>query len=150
MNKRWPTLLSLIPALALLLLPVARAAPPGTPHVETAQVEINYLLEPVGQSDCEFNRNGTWYGSKRAQEHLRYKYDWLVRHDRISTTEDFIDLAATKSSITGRPYQIRCKDGQVVTSDQWLRDALACFRTTGAQCAPRDVRGAPASDEQSG
>jgi len=143
MNNRWPTLLCLVSAaLTTVFLPVALAAPPAT-----AQAEISYLLGFVEQSNCEFYRNGTWYDSKKAQEHLRNKYDWLVRHDRISTAEDFIEMAATKSSITGRPYQIRCKDDQVVASDQWLRDALACFRTTGARCAPRVIRGAPAPDK---
>ena len=66
MNRRLQ-IASLI--LALMLVPVARAAPPAM-----AQTEINHLLEFVGSSGCEFYRNGSWFDSKRAQAHLRSKY----------------------------------------------------------------------------
>jgi hypothetical protein len=125
MSSRLPAVLGLI--LGLALLPIARAAPPAI-----AQAEINYLLGFVESSGCDFYRNGSWYDSKRAQAHLRYKYEMLAAHDRINTAEDFIEKAATKSSLSGRPYQVRCSGGEVLTSNQWLRDALARYRTYGA------------------
>lgn len=110
-----------------ILRPAARAEPPPQ-----AAAEIDYLLWLVGSSGCEFNRNGTWYDSKRAQEHLRLKYEYLVSHDRVATAEDFIERAATRSSLSGRPYLLRCDGGKVVTSEAWLRAALAHHRLPGA------------------
>jgi hypothetical protein len=111
-----------------------------------AQTEINYLLGFVESSGCEFYRNGSWYDSKSAQAHLRYKYEMLAAADRITTAEDFIEKAATKSSLSGRPYQVRCGGGEAVTSNQWLRDVLTRYRTFGAHDAPRVPRGALATD----
>ena len=51
--------------------------------------------------------------------------------DRITTLnvgEDFIDRAATKSSLSGLAYQIRCKGSAAVPSGQWLYDALTLYR----------------------
>ena len=130
--------------LALMLLPVARAAPPAM-----AQTEINHLLEFVDSSGCEFYRNGSWYDAKRAQAHLRSKYQWLVARDQINTVEDFIEKAATSSSLSGRPYEVRCGGGEAVPSNRWLRDELTRYRTPGfgqTERAPRTTRGAPEID----
>jgi len=125
-------------ALGLTLTPVARAAPPLI-----AQTEINYLLGFIESSPCEFFRNGSWYDAKKAAAHLRDKYAMLAAGDRIQTAEDFIEEAATKSSLSGRPYQVRCGSDQAVTSNQWLRDALERYRAHTALDAPRPGRGAP-------
>jgi len=141
MNRRLQ-IASLI--LALMLVPVARAAPPAM-----AQTEINHLLEFVGSSGCEFYRNGSWYDSKRAQAHLRSKYQWLAARDQINIAEDFIEKAATRSSLSGQPYEVRCGGGEAVTSNRWLHDELTRYRTPGshqAEGAPRMTRGAPGID----
>jgi hypothetical protein len=135
MSSRLPAVLGLM--LGLALLPVARAAPPAI-----AQTEVNYLLGFVESSGCEFYRNGSWYDSKKAQAHLRYKYEMLAAGNQITTAEDFIEKAATKSSLSGRPYQVRCRGDDAVTSNQWLRDELARYRAHAAQGAPRLTRGA--------
>lgn len=103
----------------------AHAAPPAI-----AQTEINYLLGFIERSGCMFYRNGSWYGASQAQAHLRSKYDALAAMGRIVTAEDFIEQAATKSSLSGEAYAIRCNSGPAVTTDQWLRDALARYRHT--------------------
>ena len=136
MNSQLPGVLG--PLLGLALLTVASAAPPAI-----AQTEINYLLGSIESSGCEFYRNGSWYDSKRAQAHLRDKYQMLAAADQISTAEDFIEKAATKSSLSGRPYQVRCGGGEAVTSNQWLRAVLARYR---ALRAPRPTRGALGTD----
>jgi hypothetical protein len=110
--------------LGLLLAPVARAEPPAR-----VQMEVNFLLGYVEGSGCEFYRNGTWHDSKTAQAHLRDKYKYLVARNLINTAEDFIELAATESSFSGQPYEVRCNGSAMVTSNQWLRDELARFRT---------------------
>ena len=141
MSSRLATVLGLMLGLAGLLPPVARAAP-----LAIAQTEINYLLAFVESSGCEFYRNGSWYDSKKAQAHLSYKYQMLVARDQINTAEDFIEKAATKSSLSGRPYQVRCRGDDAATSNQWLRDELARYRAHAAQDAPRLTRGAPGID----
>ena len=110
--------------LGLLLVPVARAEPPTN-----VQIEVNFLLGYLEGSGCEFYRNGTWHDSKAAQAHLRDKYEYLTARNLFNTTEDFIEMAATKSSFSGQPYKVRCNGGATVTSNQWLRDVLASFRT---------------------
>jgi len=139
MIYRLPTVLGLL--VALTLLPVARAAPPAV-----AQTEIDYLLGFIASSGCEFYRNGSWYDSKKAQAHLRYKYEMLAARDQINTAEDFIEKAATKSSLSGRPYELRCSGGESVATHQWLVDVLARYRKYGAAAAPRAMRDAAGSD----
>jgi hypothetical protein len=109
--------------LGLALAPVARAAPPAI-----AQAEINYLLGFIEDSACEFFRNGSWYDAKKAAAHLRDKYEMLATGDRIHTAEDFIEEAATKSSLSGQPYQVRCSGDKAVATNQWLRDMLTRYR----------------------
>jgi hypothetical protein len=93
------------------------------------QIEVNFLLGYIEGSGCEFYRNGTWHDSKTAQAHLRDKYKYFVARNRINTTEDFIEMAATESSFSGQLYEVRCNGGAPVTSNQWLRNELARFRT---------------------
>ncbi len=135
MRSRGTLLLGLV--FWALLCPAADAAP--TP---TALAEIEYLLTYVSRSGCEFFRNGTWYDTHKAEAHLRYKYDVLVAHDQIETADDFIEKAATKSSLSGRAYKVRCPGSPEMTSTRWLRDALARYRLNSAHDAI-GVPGAP-------
>jgi hypothetical protein len=116
-----------LPLLALIaalnLLPAADAAPPAA-----AAIEISYLLGLIEQSGCEFFRNGTWYDAQRAQAHLRAKYDMLTATDQIKSAEDFIEKAASNSSMSGQPYQIKCSGGAATTTRQWFSAALARYR----------------------
>ena len=107
----------------LILVSIARAEPPVN-----VQREINFLLSYIGSSGCEFYRNGTWSDSKTAQTHLRDKYNYLVAGNQINTTEDFIEKAATKSSLSGQSYKVRCNGSATVSSKQWLRDELTHIR----------------------
>lgn len=113
---------------ALMLLPTASAAEP------TNKTEILYLLGFVERSGCQFYRNGSWYNSKKAQEHLRDKCNFLAAKGQINTAEDFIEKVATTSSVTNQPYMVRCSDGVVVSTNRWLRDELVQRR---AGAAPR-------------
>src|ERR1700737_2777795 len=134
MKRSPPAVLGLI--IGLLLPPAARATPPLI-----AQTEINYLIGFIGNSGCEFYRNGSWHDSKAAEAHRREKYAMLEASDRIRSSEDFIEQVATKSNLSGRPYQIRCSGGEALTTNQWLYGVLARFRASGA-LAPRISRGA--------
>ena len=108
----------------LLLAPVARAGPPPS-----VQIEVNFLLNHLEGSGCEFYRNGTWHDAKSAQAHLRGKYKFLVARNLVNTTDQFIDRAATESSFSGQAYKVKCNGGAEVPSKQWLHDELARFRT---------------------
>lgn len=88
-----------------------------------AKAEIKALLDFLATSDCEFQRNGDWYPGERARAHIERKYRYLLRWDRVDTVEEFIELAATQSSMTGRAYQVRC-EGKVTPSATWLQQQL--------------------------
>ena len=109
---------------AIMLAPVARADSPLS-----VQVEVSFLLGFVDGSGCQFYRNGSWYDSKAAQEHLRDKYNYLRAKNLINTTEDFIAGAATESSLSHLPYAVRCNGGAAKSSNLWLHDELARVRS---------------------
>ena len=104
----------------------------GAPAVPAAgdDPEIEYLLTRIASSNCEFNRNGVWYDAKRAQEHLRNKYDYLAARHAIGSTEDFIGKAASRSSYSGRDYIIRCPGAPETPSNRWMLDRLAEYRAS--------------------
>ncbi|HWP12256.1 MAG TPA: DUF5329 domain-containing protein [Ramlibacter sp.] len=107
----------------LLWLSAAHAEPPVK-----VQNEVNFLLGYVAGSGCEFYRNGSWYGPQKAHSHLRDKYRYLTENNMVSTTEQFIERAASVSSFSGKPYQIRCAGSAAVSSQQWLREKLLELR----------------------
>ena len=117
--------------LVSMTLPVGLSwATPGRAALpRSVQAEVDSLLASVEASRCSFYRNGNWYDSKAAVAHLRDKYDYLVAHDLIATTEDFIERAATKSSLSGQPYEVKCGASAAVTSSQWLYGQLALLRS---------------------
>jgi hypothetical protein len=126
--------------LGLSVLSVARAELPIN-----VRVEVDFLLGYVEGSGCEFYRNGTWHDSKAAQAHLRDKYTYLVARNLINSAEDFIEKAATQSSLSGQPYQVRCQDGATMTTNQWLHTELVRFRafnkrSTSSPLEPRSIR----------
>jgi len=98
-----------------------------------AQTEINYLLDFIEISGCEFYRNGSWFDSTQAHRHLRDKYAYLSSRNRIETAEDFITRAAKKSSLSGRPYQVRCGVCTTTETSEWLHAVLARYRTVLAR-----------------
>ena len=106
------------------LLLIAFCLIPGISAANSA--EIAHLLEFIEQSGCSFERNGSQYDSREAREHIQKKYDYL--EDRIESTEEFIRHAATKSSMSGRPYHVTC-DGKKITTANWLSSELASFRS---------------------
>ena len=133
--------------LSLAVAPQAQASgqPPGPTSVPALAVaEISYLLTSMGASGCEFYRNGSWYDSRTAQAHLQDKYARLASMDRIKTAEDFIDQAATRSSLSGEAYAVRCGQAPAISSSSWLYALLTSYRDAAAPGAPRDGRGAPA------
>jgi len=95
---------------------------------KAARAEIQQLLAFVANSGCQFNRNGTWYPAPEASAHLADKERYLAERGQITSAEDFIAKAATKSSMTGKPYTVRCGSEPVIASDEWLTAELRRFR----------------------
>jgi hypothetical protein len=123
-KRRGMIFLALISALTM---PSAWADAP-----KNVQIEVDFLLGYINVSGCQFYRNGSWYDPQEAQAHLRTKYQYLSARNQISTTEDFIEKAATKSSFSGQAYQVECKGEPTTFSNQWLSAALARFRSSHA------------------
>jgi len=116
--------------IATLLL-VSRLALADSPS-PAASREIDQLFAALQDSGCEFSRNGSWYDAQKATEHLHRKYDYLLKKGLVTTTESFIERAATESSVSGKPYLVRCGGAQPVPSRSWFDDKLKDLRAHAA------------------
>jgi hypothetical protein len=92
--------------------------------------EIEQLLGFVGNSGCDFIRNGKRHESGEAESHLRMKYSKARRY--IDDAQDFIDRIASESSWSGKPYQVQCPEQPPRNSGPWLHAALQDIRTAEA------------------
>ena len=110
----------------LAIAAVALSAFAAVP-TDSTKAEINQLLTRLESSGCQFERNGSWHNGPEARAHIQRKYRYLLDRELVGTTEDFIVGAATQSSISGKPYQVKCGNVQV-TSGQWMRDELKQLR----------------------
>jgi hypothetical protein len=110
-------------ALCLLVFAISMPVHAGElPPGEAARIE--YLLTAVRElQGAEFIRNGMAHDASSAAVHLRRKLN--AAGARIKSADDFIDLCASASSITGRPYRIRFQDGSEIDARQYLRQKLA-------------------------
>ena len=95
-----------------------------------ADEEIRHLFDYLERSNCEFNRNGSWYNRHEAVKHLQKKYRYLLKRGLINTAEQFIDRVASRSSLSGVPYLVRCGNSKPVKSSDWFTDELKKFRET--------------------
>lgn len=111
-----------------LLITLVSAIAAAEPDPVTKK-EVAHLMGYLASSRCQFNRNGTWYGAERAVDHLNQKYEYLLDRNLITTTESFIDHAASESSISGKPYIVRCDGKPEIQSSAWFRAELARFRS---------------------
>jgi len=84
-------------------------------------------------SGCEFNRNGSWYTGAEAKSHLLGKLKYLEDRGAVQTAEQFIELAASSSSMSGQPYLVRCGGGAPVKSGTWLLSQLQAMRPAGGR-----------------
>jgi hypothetical protein len=111
--------------LRLVLILAGFLALPLPLLADTAEQEINYLIQQVAESGCTYIRNGTEHDAADAADHLRLKYQRGNRH--ADTAENFIDRLATESSWTGEPYVLRCGD-KSEPAGTWLHRALETYR----------------------
>ncbi len=109
--------------MVIVLSPVPHAATLST----DGQAEITHLLDFLEASGCEFYRNGSWHKAEAARAHLEEKYRYLLKKLQIRNAEDFIAMAATKSSMSGEAYQVRCGK-RITPSAAWLTAELTRLR----------------------
>ena len=115
-------------ALALTWWTAALIADPVAAPV---RAEIDALLGELQRSGCQFNRNGAWHSGTEAKKHLLRKFDYLERRGAIDSAEQFIGIAASQSSTTGKAYFVKCGSEAPVESRQWLTKQLAAIRQRG-------------------
>jgi hypothetical protein len=89
--------------------------------------EIEALLHYIaGLDGASFVRNGSDHTALEAEAHLRLK--WTRQKSDIATAEDFIRLCGTQSSLSGKLYLIRFKDGHEEECARVLLRQLAAIR----------------------
>ena len=93
------------------------------------RAEVEHLFEYVRTSKCQIERNGQLYAAAAAQEHMQKKYEHF--RDEIDSTEKFIDLVASRSELSKKPYLVRCGSKMAMPTRGWLLAELARFRAGG-------------------
>ncbi len=90
------------------------------------KAEIQHLLTYVAKSGCNFIRNGVEHTPLDAVKHINTKNDYFK--DKIDSTEKFIELSASRSTITKRRYTIKCPGKEAMDSQKWLLEKLDMLR----------------------
>ncbi len=98
--------------------------------LNTAQDAIQHLLDYVTRSDRVFIRNSKQYSPREAAEHMQKKYEHFK--DEIETPEQFIELCATRSLLSGKPYLVMDKQGKTIKTGEWLATELEAYRNNNA------------------
>jgi len=98
----------------------------------SAQREIDHLLEFVARSSCTFVRNGADYPASKAGEHLAGKFRYAA--SRIATAEDLIRDLASRSSVSGQAYRVKCGKADM-PAGVWLTEELQRYRESRVRAA---------------
>ena len=110
------------------LLACCATVPALAQETARTQAEVRQLLDFVAASGCQFQRNGEWHDARAARAHLERKYEYLRERKLVPDAETFISRAATESNLSGKPYQVRCRNAQPIPSAQWLNAELKRLR----------------------
>ncbi len=111
----------------VILLLTAAATTHAAPD-DAARREIAGLIGSLDGSSCRFQRNGSWHDAAEARAHLQRKYDYLLKKDQVDTAEQFIERAASRSSMSGKSYRIACPGQPEQTAAAWFGSRLAAQR----------------------
>jgi len=95
---------------------------------QTVTVEVNYLINAVSESGCNFVRNDKEHTASEAVDHLHMKAKRGKRY--YDTADEFIDRIASKSSWTGKPYMIQCAGKPAVAAADWFSRILVDYRAS--------------------
>lgn len=107
-------------ALAQCAFLLACNVPVQAAATEEVRSEIQFLLQTIAQSNCEFQRNGSWHAAADASAHLKRKFEYLNKRNLADTVPLFIERAGTRSSMSGKTYTVRCANTPEQASADWL------------------------------
>lgn len=90
---------------------------------DSLEEQIDRLFLHIEESGCRFIRNGKTYSPAETVRHIRRKY----RHyrDEIDSIARFIELSASRSLISGKPYHVACSDAAPQETADWLASKAA-------------------------
>jgi hypothetical protein len=125
----WQILL-LVTVVLVVMSPWSMAAR----HTDDLDATVQYLITYVKESDVIFERNTSRYNGGEAAQHINKKYQHFK--DDIDTPEKFIELCATGSLVTGKPYLIITPQGEQLASSEWLNTELAVYRLRNKYGSP--------------
>ena len=120
-----------------LLICLFATAAAAAPLPSGAKAEIDGLLSRLEASGCQFYRNGAWHNAADAKSHLLTKLKYLEDRGAVQSAEQFIELAASTSSVTGQAYLVKCGSGAAVPSSAWLQSQLQLIRSAGRPTTPK-------------
>lgn len=124
----------LLAASLLACVSLGAGAAPAPPAV---RAEIDAVMAKMSTSNCQFERNGSWHSAADAQKHLLRKLEYIEkRRETLASAEQFIDVAASKSSFSGKPYRVKCGGAEAVASREWLNRELKALRAAGRKARP--------------
>jgi hypothetical protein len=126
---RWQLLL-LASILVIVIAPRSMAGQ----QTEDVEATVQHLINYVKESDVTFQRNTTRYTGAEAAEHINRKYQHFK--DDIDTPEKFIELCATGSLMTGRPYLVITTQGEQQSASEWLYTELQIYRLRNEYASP--------------
>ena len=113
--------------ISILLLMALFCWPFNFAYAGQMENEIDHLLNYIRNSGCVFFRNGDEHNSAEAVDHILGKYDYFK--EDIRRTEDFIELCATKSTISKEFYFIKCGNREQIKVRDWLMAELLRYRS---------------------
>jgi len=129
MNLRWTRhKVEMKQILSALLLSLLASLTVASPTSAPVRAEIDALLARLQCSGCQFDRNGSWYSAAEAKDHVLRKLEYIEGSSTVRSTEQFIELAASRSSFSGKPYHVKCGTEAAVESQQWLSEQLVVIR----------------------
>ena len=109
------------------MLPAALAGPAHATPSASEQKIIERLIQRIARKGTMlFIRNDKEYDAADAAKHLQAKFDHFK--ERIVTAEDFIELCATRSEVTGQPYKVKLAGGTMRNAGDFMNDELRQVR----------------------
>ena len=120
-------------ALFALLLAAVAALAQATPSASEQKLIDTLILRVSNMKSMTFMRNGDEHNAADAAKHMQAKFDHFK--DEIVTAEDFIDRCASRSEVTGKPYQVKLSDGVVRDAKEFLTAELHTLRKGGGKPA---------------
>jgi len=120
-------------ALFALLLAAVAALAQATPSASEQKLIDTLILRVSNMKTMTFMRNGDEHNAADAAKHMQAKFDHFK--DEIVTAEDFIDRCASRSEVTGKPYQVKLSNGVMRDAKEFLNAELLTLRKGGGKPA---------------